>query len=153
VSNPLGNGINLHHLVWCPDDFSDGQLKSSAFRKQDLKGNESYISVSRTDIIRPDVERQTANRQAEKANGETIKREDAYSIQWNCGRVRNRKDDADCIMFTITEEATEENPAHCGIRNISGITRDSYINQLRVALVEMSTQPIPLEDFLENPKC
>jgi len=150
VSNPLGNDIGLHHLVWHPDDFFDSQLKPSAFRRQDLKGNESHISVSRIDRIVPDVERKTASRQAEKANNDTIKRENAYSIKLNCGDVRAQKDDANITMFEVVEKPTGENPAHCGIRNISRKTGRSYINQLRVVLVNISTPPIPLEDFLQS---
>ena len=129
----------MHRLVWHPDDFENGRLTSSAFRKEDLMGNEcNYISVSRIDKIQPDIERQRARNQAERTNGNNFIRDEAYSIEWNCGEVRDQKD--------------AENTAHCGIRNISGKTGRLYINELRTVLVNLSTEPIRLEIFLGSLK-
>ena len=143
----------MHRLVWHPDDFDNGRLTTSAFRKEDLMGNEcNYISVSRIDKIQPDIERQRARNQAERTNGNNFIRDEAYSIEWNCGEVRDQKDAENTAMFDITEEPTKENPAHCGIRNISGKTGRLYINELRTVLVNLSTEPIRLEIFLGSLK-
>ncbi len=150
MSKPLRKNINLHRLVWHPDDFCGNQLNTSAFRKEDLKGGRSYISVSRLDMIDTAVERKIAAKQARRANGTSIKRELAHSTQLNCSEVSSQRDDAGCIMFEVLSKMTKENPAHCGIQNISGKTSNGYINQLRVALVKISTPPIPLEDFLQS---
>ena len=80
----LANEIELHRLVWSPDDFDGEALLTSAFRRQDLSGGESdFVSVSRVDKINPDAEMEILESQASKADGERIFREEAWSVTFN----------------------------------------------------------------------
>ena len=147
----LEDEVDLHRLIWSPDDFDGDQLLPSAFRRDDLKGGEGYISVSRTDQLQPEAELNMAKQQAGRANGKNFVREDAWSILFNCGRLRAARDDEGLSLFAVTPEPIPDvNPAHCGIRNISGKTGRGYINQLRIILVKLAASPRRLDCFLQN---
>ena len=147
----LEDKVDLHRLVWSPDDFDGDQLTPSAFRRDDLKGGDKFISVSRTDLLQPEAELKMARRQAERANGTEFVREVGCSILFNCGRLRVAKDNEGCLPFAVTPEPIPgENPAHCGIRNISGKTGKGYVNQLRTILVKLASPPRRLDSFLQD---
>lgn len=148
--NLLDDGIDLHRLIWYPDDYDGEQLLTTAFRREDLLGGGEYLSVSCTDRLEPEIEREIACQQAERANGIDIFREEPYSTLFNCGRLRNKEDVENCTPFDVTRERTDENPAHCGIRNVSGKRNNSYINQLRTLLVELASSPRTLDCFLRD---
>ena len=148
--NLLEDGIDLHRLVWYPDDYDCEQLLPTAFRCKDLFGGDEYLSVSSTDRIQPEIEREIARQQADRANGKDIFREEPYSTLFNCRRLRNKNDVENCIPFDATRKPTLENPAHCGIRSISGKRNNSYINQIRTLLVELASPPHHLKCFLRD---
>jgi hypothetical protein len=140
--------VDLHRLVWAPDDFDGGKLTTSAFPKNDLMGGERYLSVSRTDILSPTAELATAERQAETQNVNFI-REEALSTILNCGSVEQVADTDGITPFTVTsEEIPNENEAHCGLRNVSDKRGKGYINQLRLILVSLASGPRRLDEFL-----
>jgi len=142
---------NLHRLVWSPDDFDGNNLLPSAFRKEDLSGNpESFISVSRIDKLTPKFEQNTANSQFDKYVNDQSKRNEAWSITFNSGELRLIKCSKNRQPFNVTAQTENGNPAHCGIRNISGLKGRSYINELRTLLVSVSKNKIPLTQFLEK---
>ena len=144
--NLLDDGINLHRLIWHPDDYDGEQILTTAFRREDLMGGGEYLSVSRTDLLQPGTEREIVRGQENRANG----REAPYSTVFNCGQLRNKKDKENCTPFDVTREPIPENPAHCGIRNESGKRNRSYINHLRALLVELASPPCTLDCFLQN---
>ena len=148
--NLLDDGIDLHRLIWCPDDYDGEQLLTTAFRREDLMGGDEYLSVSSTDLLQPEIEQEIAYRQANRANGKNIFREVPYSTLFNCGLLRGKNDVENCTPFDITRKPTPENPAHCGIQNVSGKRNKSYINQLRTLLVELASSPCTLDCFLQN---
>ena len=145
-------GVDLHRLIWSPDDLDGDTLTTSAFPRDDLKGGERYLSVSRTDILDAEVERQRANRQAAAAsdNPELV-RDDAMSVVLNCGEVCRVEDTNGVRPFTVTSEPIpNDNEAHCGIHNSTGQAGKGYVNQLRTLLVRLASPPQKLDDFLSS---
>ncbi|WP_420861937.1 hypothetical protein [Algirhabdus cladophorae] len=142
--------VDLHRLIWSPDDFDGETLTTSAFPKNDLMGGERYLSVSRTDILDADAELRTASGQAASDSGNVV-REEAMSVILNCGDVCNAEDDKGVQPFVVTNEPIpNENEAHCGIRNSTDTRSRGYINQLRAILVRLASQPQKLDDFLSS---
>lgn len=148
------DNVDLHRLIWSPDDYDGEQLLTSAFRKQDLSGKQDdYVSVSRVDKINPDAEIKIANDQAQKAGIGEIKREIACSVVLNCGEVRSEECSKGKNPFEVTDEPIpNENEAHCGIRNISGENGKGYINELRTILVRLAkdSKKVTLKDFIQS---
>jgi len=143
--------INLHRLVWSPDDFEGGRLLPSAFPRNDLLGGERYVSVSRVDQLVPDAEIATAESQSDRANGCQFIRDEAWSVLLCCGEVMSATDVDDVRPFAVTPEPIEaENDAHCGLRNTSGKKGRGYVNQLRLILVGLASTPRPLNEFLSD---
>lgn len=151
----LNLDVELHRLIWSPDDFDGDKLRTSAFRRKDLSGlAEDYVSVSRLDKLSPDAEISTAANQAEKAGVGELKREEAWSVLLNCNAVESTKDENESTLFSVTEEPIENvNFAHCGIRNISGQNSKGHINKLRAILVKLAHSPRKLDNFLDQFKC
>lgn len=156
------NYVDLHKFIWHPDDFDeDGKVRLSAFSKSDLgKTSGRYMSVQRMDKFSGAAVLQTIERQQEKANGEDIRREDAHSIFWRCGELRELADNDGQKPFSVTYEpvlAKPElnvlaDPAHCGVHNVTGIKKDSYILQLREMLVKAIRESCAFEETLSaNP--
>jgi len=145
-----GPKIDLHRLIWSPDDFDGENLSTSAFPKKDLMGGERYLSVSRTDMLVPEAELQTAQRQA-KTQDANFTRDEALSIILNCGSVSDAVDAEGTKPFTVTPEGIpDENEAHCGLRNSTKKCGKGYINQLRTILVGLASKPKKLDLFLAN---
>lgn len=142
--------IDLHRLVWNPDDFDRGFLLGSAFSKEDLMGGARYVSVDRIDHFCAEATLKTAEKQALKANGETIIRKAAASALLPCEAVRGAEDSEGAGPFSVTPEPLEENEAHCGIRNVSGKGGRAYVNQLRVLLVALVRETLGLDEFIER---
>jgi len=143
-----GSEVDLHRLIWSPDDFDGEKLSTSAFPKNDLMGDVRYLSVSRTDMLVPKAELQTAQRQAKTQSADFI-RDEALSIVLNCGSVICAIDTEGTKPFTVTsEKIPDENEAHCGLRNITKKHGKGYINQLRIMLVGLASEPRNLDEFL-----
>ncbi|MEP3776266.1 MAG: hypothetical protein ABJM82_04490 [Shimia thalassica] len=143
------NEIDLHRLVWSPDDYVDGKLLPSAFPSGDLKTPDRYLSVDRVDQFNPDATIETANRQAENADGATIVREDAFSALLGCGEVRGITDHEGKHPLEVRPEPIKGvNLAHCGISNVSGKKSRGYVNQLRTELTEIVNRILSLEMFV-----
>lgn len=149
---PIEEDIDLHRLIWSPDDLElDGTVKTSAFRKGDLRGGDSFVSVSRVDELVPSAEVATAQKQANNADGVQFVRAAAWSALLNCLSVQRALDHDGIAPFKVTSEPIkDENDAHCGIRNVSGNVGKSYINQLRVMLVRLVHNAERLDDFLDR---
>lgn len=156
----LEDDVNLHRLIWSPNDIQDGVLKKSAFPKNDLDGTPDqngdvrYLSVSRIDLLCEKSELETAERQAGKAITGIV-RDEAWSAILNSGELRACVDTEGVNPFDVTSEPIPgENEAHCGIRNASKKYRPpSYINQLRVLLVEVAQREVRrLNELLESIK-
>jgi hypothetical protein len=140
--------VDLHRLIWSPDDFDGDTLTTSAFPKNDLMGGGRYLSVSRTDILDAEAELKTASGQG-ASDSTNVVRDEAMSVILNCGDVCAAKDDEGVQPFVVTAEPIpNENDAHCGIRNSTEKQSRGYVNQLRAILVRLASQPQKLEDFL-----
>ncbi|MDD9731668.1 hypothetical protein PVW46_17325 [Mameliella sp. AT18] len=147
------DNVQVHRLVWSPDDFEDGKLLTSAFRRKDLEGGETnYVSVSRMDKLNVAAELALATKQAEKSDGKQLIREEAFSVKFLCGEVRAVIDDAGTQPFDITSEPLPENLAHCGVRNITDKKSRGYINQLRVLLVNLASSRRSLSELIAQHK-
>jgi len=141
--------VDLHRLVWSPDDFQDEKLLSSAIRRADLSGEATdYVSVSRTDKIQAEAEIKIAESQSQKSGSQNVKRDEAWSVLFNSDKVKSFKDEDGAQLFDVTEEPIEENLAHCGIRNVSGINSKGHVNKLRATLVSLAHSRKRLEEFL-----
>lgn len=141
----------LHRLVWSPDDFDGDQLLSSAFRKADLSGKAGrYLSVSSVTLLDRAAEVAIAEAQSAKADGKTFFRERACSALLHCGTVRAAFDRDGERPFEVSEEPLPENPAHCGIRNITGKSSGSYLNHLRILLVEAVHCTGPMDAVIDE---
>lgn len=142
--------VDLHRLIWSPDDFDGVTLTTSAFPKNDLMGGERYLSVSRTDILDAESELRTASGQGATDSPDLV-RDEAMSVILNCGNVCASKDDKGVQPFNVTAEPIpDENKAHCGIRNSTENKSRGYVNQLRVILVRLASKPQKLDDFLSS---
>ena len=142
--------VDLHRLVWSPDDFDGDTLTTSAFPRNDLAGGERYLSVSRIDILDADAELATASGQAASDSANVV-RDEAMSVILNCGDVCSAKDDKGLKPFDVTDEPIpDENEAHSGIRNSTEQKSRGYVNQLRALLVRLASQPQKLDDFLSS---
>ncbi len=140
--------VDLHRLVWSPDDIRDGKLLTSAFSKNDLKQQGLYVSVDRTDQLDEQTVQRIAEEQAARADGAGIIRETPHSAILGCGNVRNLFDTEQNRPFEVRPEELEDNTAHCGIHNVSGRRNKSYINQLRTLLVSVVHETLALSDYL-----
>ena len=128
--------VYLHRLVWHPDDIEDGQLLPSAFPRGHLSGD-NYVSVSRMDQVTMEAVLALADTQQKKADPDKeIFRDFAHSAILHSGEVRSLIDDKCASPFEVFPEPEDADPAHCGIRNITGKKGKGYIGQLRDMLVK-----------------
>lgn len=140
--------VDLHRLIWAPDDLDGDTLTTSAFPKNDLMGGERFLSVSRTDILDVEAELQRASNQAASDSPHVV-RDEAMSVILNCGEVCEIEDNTGARPFAVTPEPIPSvNEAHCGVRNSTGTKKPSYVNQLRTLLVRLASSPQKLDDFL-----
>jgi len=143
------NEVNLLKLVWHPDDI-DVELnvvKPSAFRREDLTGQHgSFVSVDRSDIAERSCMEDLASKQAEKANGNDIKRELAKIGQLGCSDVRSSEDQGR-KLFSVSSFPREFNKAHCGIHsNLITPKKGSAMDQLRNELVKLTSPPVGFDE-------
>lgn len=137
--------VVLHRMVWHPDCYDNGELTSSgAFASRDLNGVR-YISVDRHDLFDREFAVERAKLQQANANGVTAFREEVRMIDLPCRKVREIVDNFGERPFAVTAEPENNNPAHCGIRNVSGKRSKSYINQIRAKLMRTRINEWKLE--------
>lgn len=144
------DNVDLHRLIWSPDDFENGRILTSAFRRQDLEGGDNYVSVSATNLLNVDAEMQIAAGQAASAGNTQYSRDTAWSALINCGDVHDAVDNKDVKPFAVSDEPLDDNLAHCGIRNATNSRGKGYVNQLRTILVSRVKENKPLSDFLSQ---
>lgn len=143
--------VDVHRLVWSPENFDGDKLLTSAFRREDLSGGSSdYVSVSRTDCLDIEAEIALGESQAKSTNSTELRREQAYSVLFNCGQLRSAKDAEGVCPFNVTSEPIPENMAHCGIRNTTGNKGRAYVNQLRLILVSLASRRRLLSEFVAD---
>lgn len=149
MTTPPDN-VDLHRMIWSPDDIDNGQLLTSAFPRSDLSKSDRYISVDRTDIFDENAVKQIVAIQASKSDGTEIIRDEAHSALLACGAVRRLADTNQKRPFDVRSEKLADNPAHCGIYNVSGERGKSYVNELRSMLVSVVHEVLALSDFLKR---
>lgn len=135
--------VDLYRTAWHPEHLDEGGFTgTSAFRKDDLTGGDGFVSVDRSDRFNEAVAqtraREQQNREREKTKpGEPVKKEEAVVLELPCAGVREAVDDKGAKPFSVTGARRDDNPAHCAIRNVTGIKGKSYINQLRLILLKL----------------
>lgn len=151
------NGVHLLRLIWSPDDVINGQVQPAAFKKNDLRGIQRYVSVDRADSLVPAVARRTASDQKRKANPtKGVRREEAYSTCLIAGKVRSAEDDRGETPFIVRPEPIVDpdpelnNPAHCMVANQSGRTSKGYLLQLQTMLANLTFDTKYLEEALAD---
>lgn len=146
-----GNEIDVHRLIWSPDDMDGEEVATSAFSSKDLKRIDNrHISVSRTDIFDPNAELATVNQQAQKSGVDDIIRDEAWSILFNCGKLRAIVDKYGENPFEVICDPLDSNPAHCGILNTTGRKNGKYINHLRTLLIRSIIRKCKFSDFISD---
>ena len=134
------SALTLHRMVWHPDCYDQGELTSSgAFPSQDLNGTR-FISVDREDLFDQESLILRAKAQQSKADGQRTIRSEARVVDLPCGAVRETLDASGDRPFMVTSEPEPDNPAHCGIWNVSGKNSRSYIHQIRARLMQLRTK-------------
>lgn len=121
--------VNLIRLVWHPGQYDNGELTPAAIENRDLRPG-SFVSVDREDMFNEGVVRARALKQQGNIN-QAKNRRSALLFSLPCGGVRVAQDSNGTFPFSVTSEPLPENPAHCGIHNISGRTDRAYFNELR----------------------
>lgn len=146
-----GNEIDVHRLIWSPDDMDGEEVATSAFSSKDLKRvDDRHISVSRTDMFDPYAELEMRNKQAGKSGVGDIIREESWSILFNCGKLRAILDKHGDNPFEVISDPVDTNPAHCGILNTTGRKNDKYIHHLRILLIRSIIRKCKFSDFISD---
>jgi hypothetical protein len=138
------NEVTLLKLIWHPDDVDDtGEyIKPSAFRKEDLTGqNGSHVSVDRSDLAERRCMEALATKQAGKANGQNIIREQAKIGRLQCDAVRNSEHEG-AKLFSVSPVFEEGNPAHCGIHSNIEAPKRATLDQMRGRLAKLASPPV-----------
>jgi len=138
------NEVDLHRMVWDPDDWDGAQLLPSAFPRSDLSVVGRFVSVDRVDepFVQQALDR--AEMQQDNADGSQHIRDEALSAFLNCGQVRELSDHEGTKPFSVSSYKEEGKPAHCGIENVTGKKSKGYINELRTLLVESVLEVVSL---------
>ena len=124
-----------------------GQPAPSAFRLDDLKGGENHVSVDRMDTAKREYILPMLVGQRSKADpGKSIHRETAYSALLLTGNVRNAVDGDGRNPFGVRGAPVENNPAHCGIVNVTRETGVAYRRKLRTILLEQVNELMSFDE-------
>lgn len=151
----LPDDCDVARLVWDPADIAeDGSLLTSAFPGDDLlgiidkaTGHPRFLSVNRTDILRPIHLVHLLKGQTGTQNPEGRTREIAYLALACCGSLRAISDVQGGNPFLVLPEPLPENPAHCGVKNKSARRGRAYKDELRSYLRCVFSQVLPHSDF------
>jgi hypothetical protein len=140
----LDDEVAVLKMAWHPAHFDNDKLSSAAFERKDLipdndeKGGPRFVSVDeKSCIVQEVVDDRIQNQGARKPE----ERKDARFAEYLCRTVRNMKDEAGEHPLNVTPERLQENPAHCGIHNVSKTGRSNkkrrdYADELRSLLIE-----------------
>lgn len=142
------NEVKLLKLIWHPDDVDDATnlVKPTAFRKEDLNGqNGSHVSVDRSDLAERKCMEDLAAKQAEKANGINIIREQAKIGCMPCEEVRNSEHEG-TNLFLVSPFEVAENPAHCGIHSNIEAPNRATLDQMRGRLAQLASPPAQFDE-------
>ena len=143
-------------LVWHSSDFdSDGNLKGSAFRSDDLRPDKEkddtpkFVSTDRVDMIfKPSIDWRIEYQQSD-GKREKMERFEARFAEFKCAELRS-VERGGRRQFDVTAEpepagadgpGSPENQAHCALRHVSGFTGSkgavrSYVEYLRTQLIK-----------------
>lgn len=149
----------LLRLVWDSDDLDPKtrEIGTSAFSKSDLKGVDNGLSVDQEKIAIKAVILHLAKKQQAKAEGnEQLNRTEALLAKAITGDICKQVfDDDQQKMFAVistpipADMDDPANPAHSEILNISGRTKNSDLNKVRLKLQPLFTTPAPIDDVLQ----
>ena len=142
------NEVTLLKLIWHPDHVDDTgvYVKPTAFRKEDLTGqNGSHVSVDRSDLAERQCMEALATKQAEKANGQEIIREQAKIGRLSCDAVRNSEHEG-IKLFSVSPVFEEGNPAHCGIHSNIQAPKRAILDQMRGRLAKLASPPVNFDE-------
>ncbi|MFO1210539.1 MAG: hypothetical protein U1E40_15175 [Amaricoccus sp.] len=140
----MDDEVAVLKMAWHPAHFDNDRLSSAAFERSDLipdndeEGRPRFVSVDeKSCIVQAAVDDRIQNQGARKPED----RKDARFAEYLCRTVRNMKDEAGEHPLEVTPERLQENPAHCGIRNVSRTERSNrkrrdYADELRSLLIE-----------------
>jgi len=142
------NEVTLLKLIWHPDDVDDSgdYVKPTAFRKDDLTGqNGSHVSVDRSDLAERQCMEALATKQAEKANGQNIIREQAKIGRLSCEAVR-ASDHQGTNLFLVSPFEVAGNPAHCGIHSNIAAPNRAILDKMRGRLAQLASPPAHFDE-------
>lgn len=130
----LPDEVYFHKFIWDPENFVDGKLLESTFRKQELKGPPHHVSGDRMDQARREWMISTIERQFTRAvDHATIQRDKALSVRTTAAEIRSIAP----RTFEVYHIPEDPNEAHCGVVNVSGNHGNAELDRLRVYLVEL----------------
>lgn len=152
----LPKDLILLKLVWHPDDQQGGEVKPTAFRKVDLCGRPGHhVSVDRSDRARKASMLALAERQALKADGRQIIREEPFIGRLNCGAVHQVTVD-DVAILQVTPYVLPDNDAHCGIENVSGERNPdskkerAFFDEVRGKLARLASPAVTMDEAFDG---
>lgn len=158
-------------LAWDTGEFVDGKLSGAAFRKDEILGEidpdnglPKFVSVDRRDVVNQVAVDNMISMQTDGDKVEKLNRNVPMFAQFVCGDVRTFKYEEDLRRFEVTPDpiaghpVLPDNPAHCGIHNISGkvVTGKGpirqFVDQLRAELLGLVRTVLTYSDvFPEEP--
>lgn len=184
----ISEDLRLVRLVWHPAHFDGEKLIGSAFDSADLipcpdkHGNKRYLSLDeKSRISKPSVDWRIENQQKGEKR-EKCRREEARFAEFLCGHIVNAVDSDGIFPFSVTEIPLEhcpetgspENPAHCGIHQITEKTKSpqsensetqptsghakkqrinrDYIEELRTILLKLHISVMKYSDLFTSPQ-
>lgn len=150
----------LVKLVWHPADILDGRVLPTAFRSEDIlaevdseTNRPSFISVDRSDMISKIATDARIDSQTSEGKAEKQKRLEANFAFFICQTIRDIVDNRGTKPFEVRPEPIfPENPAHCGIHNVSGQKGRSCRDELRAYLCNLVQKILPYSEmFVATP--
>ncbi|MEO1989610.1 MAG: hypothetical protein ABGX47_23625 [Martelella sp.] len=149
----------LLRLVWDSDDIDPKtrEISTSSFAKRDLMSVENGLSVDNERLAIRAVILHLAQKQKAKAEGnESLNRTEALLAKAVTGDICEQIFDEDQQkMFAVistpisADDDNPENPAHAEILNISGRTKKSALNKVRLKLQPLFSIPERIDDVIE----
>lgn len=155
----MANDVAILKMAWHPAHFDDDRLSPAAFERNDLiptndkEGRPRFVSVDEKSC----VERRAVDDRIEKQGAKNPEgRKNAYFAEYLCRTVRAMRDEAGEHPLDVRPERIPENNAHCGIHNVSPISKSNrerrdYADELRSLLIEQGTHVVlPYEKVFPN---
>lgn len=153
----VGDDVLVLRMVWHPAHFDNDKLNGAAFDSADLRpdldanGHPRFLSVDQGDLICKHSVDYRIDDQQKDGKSESCKRLEARFVEFSCADLRRHRLDGDSetVIFNVTSEpvtagldGSPANPAHCGIRHVSGKTGGKgemrrHVQQLRTSLLKL----------------